>query len=66
MRIVQYDGHAVKRQRKISDNEILITFYSREPLVVTPQEWERNAENKYFDDPSLRRRDVVRQAVASH
>jgi hypothetical protein len=61
MRIVEYSGHAVKRQRKLADGQILVTFYDSAPLAVTPQEWRNNSKSVYFDDPSVRRRDVVHQ-----
>lgn len=61
MRIVEYNGHAVKRQRKLADGQILITFYDQAPVAVTPQDWRANSKSVYFDSPNVRRRDVVRQ-----
>jgi hypothetical protein len=71
MRIVEYNGVPVKRQKRInkwgSPHEIRVVFYDRPPIVVTPEEWEANAKNKYFDNPSIRRCNVVRQnAVVTH
>jgi len=59
MRVVTFRGSAVKRQRKIGDDKILLVFYSRPPIVVTPQEWEVEKQNTYYD-AGVRRRDVVR------
>lgn len=59
MRVVTYNGHAVKRQKKIGDEKILLVFYSRPPLVVTPTEWEAGKANVYYD-ANVKRRDVVR------
>ena len=62
MRVVIFDGHAVKRQRKLADDKILLVFYSRPPLVVTPTEWEAGKQNKYYD-ASVKRSEVVRTLV---
>lgn len=59
MRVVTFRGAAVKRQRKIGDDKILLVFYSRPPVVVTPQEWESAKQNMYYD-AGVKRRDVVR------
>lgn len=59
MRVVMFRGSAVKRQRKIGDEKILLVFYSRPPLVITPQEWEAEKQNMYYD-AGVRRRDIVR------
>lgn len=59
MRVVMFRGSAVKRQRKIGDDKILLVFYSRPPVVVTPQEWEAEKQNMYYD-AGVRRRDIVR------
>lgn len=59
MRVVVFRGSAVKRQRKISDDKILLVFYSRPPLVVTPTEWEAEKTNMYYD-ANVKRRDIVR------
>jgi hypothetical protein len=61
MRIVEYNGHAVKRQRKLADGKILVVFYDQPPVTVAPKEWRDNSRSVYFDDPGVRRRDVVRQ-----
>jgi hypothetical protein len=59
MRVVTFRGGAVKRQRKISDNKILVVFYSRPPMVVTPAEWETEKQNMFYD-ASVKRREIVR------
>ena len=59
MRVVTFRGAAVKRQRKISDDKILLVFYSKPPLVVSPSEWEAEKKNMYYD-ADVKRRDVVR------
>lgn len=59
MRVVTFRGSAVKRQRKIGDGKILLVFYSRPPVVVTPAEWETEKQNNYYD-AGVRRRDIVR------
>lgn len=59
MRVVKFRGAAVKRQRKIADGKILLVFYSRPPMVVTPDEWEAEKTNIYYD-AGVKRRDVVR------
>ena len=63
MRIVAYNGKPVRRQRRTADGQILVTFYAGPPIVIAPEDWERNSTNEYFDDPNLRRRDVVRGAT---
>jgi hypothetical protein len=64
MRVVTFNGHAVKRQRKLSDEKILLVFYSRPPLVVTPAEWDAGKQNKYYD-AGTKRSDVVRELIHS-
>lgn len=59
MRVVTFRGAAVKRQRKIGDDKILLVFYSRPPLVVSPQEWEAEKQNMYYES-GVKRRDIVR------
>lgn len=59
MRVVTYKGAAVKRQRKIGEQKILLIFYNQPPLVVTPEEWEEFRGNLYYD-ANVRRKDVVR------
>lgn len=59
MRVVTFRGAAVKRQRKIGDDKILLVFYSRPPLVVSPQEWETEKQNMYYES-GVKRRDIVR------
>lgn len=60
MRIVTFQGSAVKRQRKIGADKILLVFYSRPPLVVTPEEWDSGKQNLYYDTKTIKRCDVVR------
>jgi hypothetical protein len=59
MRVVTFEGQAVKRQKKISDDKILLVFYNRPPRVVTPDQWDAGKQNKYYDG-STPRKDVVR------
>ena len=59
MRVVTFQGAAVKRQRKIGENKILLVFYSRPPVVVSPEEWDADKQNIYYD-ATVKRRDVVR------
>lgn len=63
MRIVEYNGIPVKRQKKTASGKIKVTFYDARYKIVTPQEWARNHRDRYFDDPSIRRCDVVRAGV---
>lgn len=60
MRVVTFQGCAVKRQRKIADNKILLVFYSRPPQVVSAAEWEAGKSNLYYDSTNTKRRDIVR------
>lgn len=60
MRVVEFDGEAVKRQKKIDADKIRVVFYNRPPIVVTVEEWETRSHNKYYSG-DVRRRDVVRQ-----
>lgn len=67
MRIVEYNGVPVKRQSKIGPDAIKIVFYdNRPPIVVTGKEWRSNSRSKYFDDPNVRRSDVVHRQVAAY
>jgi hypothetical protein len=59
MRVVEFRGHAVKRQRKIGPDQILVVFYSRPPEVVSVDEWETFSTNQYFED-GVKRSEVVR------
>lgn len=59
MRVVTFRGAAVRRQRKIGDDKILLVFYSRPPIVVTAAEWNAEKQNMYYD-ASAKRSDVVR------
>lgn len=59
MRVVEFRGSAVKRQRKIGSDQILIVFYDREPEVVSVDEWETFSKNQYYEN-DVRRCDVVR------
>jgi hypothetical protein len=59
MRVVEFRGYAVKRQRKIGSDQILVVFYNRPPEVVSADEWETFSTNQYFD-AGVKRSDVVR------
>jgi hypothetical protein len=59
MRVVEFRGYAVKRQRKIGPDQILVVFYNRAPEVVSADEWETFSTNQYFD-AGVKRSDVVR------
>ena len=59
MRVITFEGHAVKRQRKLSDEKILLVFYNRPAMVVTPAEWEAGKKNLYYDN-TVKRCDIVR------
>ena len=65
MRIVEFEGHAVKRQRQTTDDSgnlaILVTFYDRAPMIVSPTQWQNGVVNKYYDNPDVKRKDVVRR-----
>ena len=61
MRIVEYKGSPVKRQKKVAADQILLTFYTRPPMVVTPEEWSRNRCNRFINDLAARRCHVARQ-----
>lgn len=60
MRIVEYSGVPVKRQKKVGSDQIKVFFYDRAPIVVTAREWAHSARDRFFDDPAVRRRDVMR------
>lgn len=60
MRVVTFNGHAVKRQRKLSDDKILLVFYNRPAQVVSPAEWDAGKQNLFYDSNEVKRRDVVR------
>lgn len=59
MRVVMFRGYAVKRQKKVAPDKIELRFFTRGPLVVTPQEWDAEKENKYYDN-NVSRKNVVR------
>lgn len=59
MRVVEFSGVAVKRQRKINADQMLITFYNKPPQVISVKDWERFSGSRYYDN-NVRRRDVVR------
>jgi hypothetical protein len=67
MRVVEFEGYAVRRQRQVKDAHgniaISVTFYDPEKpaIVVSPATWKSGMTNKYYDDPNIRRRDVVRR-----
>lgn len=58
MRVVTFRGFAVKRQKKVGNN-ILLTFFSQPPMLVTPVEWENDKKNLYYS-AELKRREIVR------
>jgi hypothetical protein len=60
MRVVTFNGHAVKRQRKLSDDKILLVFYNRPAQVVSPAEWDAGKQNLFYDSTEVKRRDIVR------
>ena len=62
MRVVLFRGSAVKRQRKIGPNQILVVFYDRAPEVVSADEWETFSSDQYHE-ADVRRCDVVRNPV---
>jgi hypothetical protein len=59
MRVVTYENKAVKRQKKIAHDKILLVFYNSPPRVVTPAQWEAGKQNKYYDGEKSRK-EVVR------
>ena len=59
MRVVTFDGSAVRKQKKIGNDKILLVFYNRPAIVVTVAEWEAGKKNLYYD-ANARRCDVVR------
>lgn len=59
MRVVTFNGTAVKRQKKIDADKILLWFYSRKPQVVSVAEWEAGKQNMYFGADAPRHK-VVR------
>jgi hypothetical protein len=61
MRIVEYHGTSVKRQKRIGPNQIKVVFYDRHPIIVAEEQWARNSANRFIDHPNVRRREVVRQ-----
>jgi hypothetical protein len=65
MRVVEYNGVAVKRQKKIGELEIRLFFYDQPPLVVSSKDWEKYAQNKYYTG-DVKRSEVVRRAVTAH
>lgn len=71
MRIVEYCGIPVKRQKKVyrkwwGGYDIQVTFYDRPPILVSPADWQTNSKNRYFDDPTVRRCEVVRKNYVAH
>ena len=60
MRIVEYGGVPVKRQKQVGTNHVKVVFFDREWIIVTLQEWVHNRRDRFFDDPAVRRRDVIR------
>jgi hypothetical protein len=59
MRVVMFDGAAVKRQKKLNENQVVVQFYTRPPRIVTPAEWVAGKTYKYYES-TIARRDVVR------
>jgi hypothetical protein len=59
MRVVEFRGFAVKRQRKIGPDQILLVFYDRPPEVVSVDEWATFSNDQYYAS-DVKRRDVVR------
>lgn len=60
MRVVMFQGKAVKRQRRIGDNKIMVTFYNNHSsVVVSSAEWENGRTDKYTDG-TVPRKMVVR------
>jgi len=59
MRVVTFHGHAVKRQRKLSDDKILLVFYNRPAQVVSPAEWDAGKQNLFYA-PEVKRSTIVR------
>lgn len=60
MRVVTFDGVAVKKQHKTKDGHIKIVFYDLPPRVVTGAEWEARSKSAFYPD-DVRRSDVVRK-----
>jgi len=60
VRVVTYNGRAVKKQHRTPDGQIKIRFYDAPPEVVSVEEWKRNTQNQYYA-PGIRRREVVHQ-----
>ena len=47
MRIVEYNGVPVKRQKRVGKNLIRVTFYDgQETIFVTFEEWQKNSSNR--------------------
>lgn len=60
VRVVTYNGRAVKKQNRTPDGQIKIRFYDAPPEVVSVEDWQRNSQNQYYA-PGIRRREVVHQ-----
>jgi hypothetical protein len=59
MRVVMFRGKAVRRQQKIGDDKILVSFYNAPACVVSVREWEAEKTNK-FTDGNIPRRELVK------
>lgn len=59
MRVVMFRGKAVRRQQKMGDDKILVTFYNHPSVIVSPVEWDKGKANKYTDG-TVPRKMVVR------
>lgn len=61
MRIVMFEGRAVKKQHRTADNSMRVVFYDNTPpRIVSVEAWRNGATNKYYDG-NKRRADVVRE-----
>jgi len=60
VRVITFQGHAVKRQKKVGDDKILLTFYNRPPQCVTAAEWEAGRQHLFYDSSVAKRSAVVR------
>lgn len=59
MRVVMFRGKAVRRQQKMGDDKILVTFYNHPSVIISPAEWDKGKTNKYTDG-TVPRKMVVR------
>lgn len=56
MRVVEFDGLFVRKQKRQADGKIRVTFYDPKhpPRYVTEAEWVRGATNRYYPDGTSR------------